>query len=101
MSSASYARRKRSPGEDQRRPGGGRLRAEEGEVEVQPVLKGTVALVTGASSGIGAAAAAALAAHGAAVALAARRGDRLEALAADIRGPGGTALVLESEITGE
>jgi NADP-dependent 3-hydroxy acid dehydrogenase YdfG len=63
------------------------------------VLKSTVALVTGASSGIGAATAAALAAQGAAVALAARRGDRLDALAADIRGQGGTALVLESDIT--
>ncbi|HUA43429.1 MAG TPA: SDR family NAD(P)-dependent oxidoreductase [Streptosporangiaceae bacterium] len=63
------------------------------------VLDGTVALVTGASSGIGAAAAAALAAQGAAVAVAARRKDRLEELAAGIRGKGGTALVLESDIT--
>ncbi len=68
---------------------------------VKPVLEGTVALVTGASSGIGAATAAALAAQGAAVALAARRRDRLEALAAGIRDQGGTALVLESDITDE
>jgi NADP-dependent 3-hydroxy acid dehydrogenase YdfG len=66
---------------------------------VQPVLDSTVALVTGASSGIGAAAAAALADRGAAVALAARRRDRLDTLAADIRGRGGTALVLECDIT--
>ena len=66
---------------------------------MEPTLKGTVALVTGASSGIGAAAATALAARGAAVALAARRRDRLDTLAAGIRDQGGTALVLESDIT--
>jgi len=66
---------------------------------VKPVLKGTVALVTGASGGIGAAAAAALAAQGAAVALAARRKDRLDTVAAGIREQGGTALVLECDIT--
>jgi NADP-dependent 3-hydroxy acid dehydrogenase YdfG len=65
------------------------------------VLDGTVALVTGASSGIGQAAARALAAQGASVALAARRKDRLDSLAAGIRDEGGTALVLESDITDE
>jgi NADP-dependent 3-hydroxy acid dehydrogenase YdfG len=64
-------------------------------------LDGTVALVTGASSGIGAAAAASLVAEGAAVAMAARRKDRLESLAADLRRRGGTVLVLESDVTDE
>jgi NADP-dependent 3-hydroxy acid dehydrogenase YdfG len=65
------------------------------------VLDGTVALVTGASSGIGAATATALAAQGAAVAIVARRKDRLDQLAASIAGQGGTALVLEADITDE
>ena len=64
-------------------------------------LDGTVALVTGASSGIGEATALALAGHGAAVALAARRVDRLEALAGKIRDQGGRALVLEADVTDE
>ncbi|GGW51613.1 SDR family NAD(P)-dependent oxidoreductase [Streptomyces caelestis] len=62
-------------------------------------LTGTVALVTGASSGIGAATARELAEHGASVALVARRKDRLEDLAAEIEKAGGTTLVVEADIT--
>ena len=58
-------------------------------------LNGKVALVTGASSGIGEATALSLAGAGAKVALGARRRDRLEALAERIRGEGGEAMVLE------
>src|SRR5690349_16164293 len=62
-------------------------------------LNGTVALVTGASSGIGEATARALAAEGAAVAVVARRKDRLETLAEQIEGDGGRALVIEADVT--
>ena len=64
-------------------------------------LDGTVALVTGASSGIGAATALALVEEGAAVALVARRTDRLEALQRQITEAGGRALTITADVTDE
>lgn len=62
-------------------------------------LTGTVAVVTGASSGIGEATALALAAQGATVALIARREDRLHDLANRIADAGGRTLVIGADIT--
>ena len=64
-------------------------------------LDGKVALVTGASSGIGEATAMALAAEGAAVAIAARRTDRLQALRTKLDEQGTSVVVLELDVTDE
>lgn len=61
----------------------------------------TVALITGASSGIGAALALRLAAKGARVVLAARRADRLNDVAERVRAAGGTPLVLVADLSHE
>lgn len=61
-------------------------------------LDGTVAVVTGASSGIGEATAVALADVGATVALVARRRDRLEQLRDQITATGGSAVAIEADI---
>ena len=62
------------------------------------MLADRVALVTGASSGIGAGLAAMLAAEGARVALAARRSEELERVAAGIRRAGGVALPVVTDL---
>jgi NADP-dependent 3-hydroxy acid dehydrogenase YdfG len=64
-------------------------------------LDGKVAVITGASSGIGEATAEALAAEGASVVVAARRKDRLSELVERINGNGGKAVPVECDVTDE
>jgi NAD(P)-dependent dehydrogenase (short-subunit alcohol dehydrogenase family) len=64
-------------------------------------ISGRVAVVTGASSGIGAAISRALAAAGVKTVLAARSVDKLETVAKEIEGKGGAALVCQTDITSE
>ncbi len=64
-------------------------------------LDGKVAVITGASSGIGEATAEALAAEGAAIVAAARREERLEDLVGRINGDGGKALAVACDVTDE
>jgi NADP-dependent 3-hydroxy acid dehydrogenase YdfG len=60
-----------------------------------------VAIVTGAGSGVGHAASAALAADGWSVVLAGRRAEQLESVAAEIRAAGGKALAVSTDVTNE
>ncbi len=68
---------------------------------MQETLKGKVAIVTGASSGIGEATARALAGRGAAVVLAARNEEKLEFLAREISAAGGRALAVRTDVADE
>lgn len=64
-------------------------------------LQGKVALITGASSGIGKTVAEALAAEGATIVVAARREDRLDDLVERIESNGSKALAIECDVTDE
>src|SRR5205807_10022712 len=68
-------------------------------VEKSMSFANKVAVITGASSGIGWELAKVLAGHGSTVGLLARRLDRLEALAADIRAAGGQAAAAQANVT--
>jgi NADP-dependent 3-hydroxy acid dehydrogenase YdfG len=75
--------------------------AAEGEYEMPGRLEGKAALITGASSGIGEATAIALANEGAAVAVSARRKDRLDGLVKQIAESGGRAIALVGDVADE
>src|ERR1700679_4180921 len=75
-----------------------RVHFSRGEIAMSGI-EGKVVAITGASSGIGEAAALLLAERGAAVALGARRADRLDALADSIRERGGRAASLSVDVT--
>ncbi len=64
-------------------------------------LSGAVAIVTGAGSGLGAAIAQALASEGAKCALAGRRREPLQAVAAEIEAAGGEASVIPTDVADE
>ena len=62
-------------------------------------IEGKVVVITGASSGLGEAAARLLSAQGATVVLGARRSDRLQSLADELSGSGGKALAVATDVT--
>jgi len=70
-------------------------------MEIMGTLAGRIALVTGASQGIGRACALKLAKDGASVALAARNLEKLAEVAAEIAAAGGTAKVFELDLSSE
>ena len=62
-------------------------------------IEGKVVVITGASSGLGEAAARHLCAQGASVVLGARRQDRIQALAGELTGSGGKAIAVTTDVT--
>jgi NAD(P)-dependent dehydrogenase (short-subunit alcohol dehydrogenase family) len=80
-------------------PRGGAVEQEETVVSYNIDLSGRVALITGASSGLGAQFAKVLARSGAAVVLSARRIERLKSLRAEIGAEGGDAHVVGMDVT--
>src|SRR5438876_8446970 len=62
-------------------------------------IRGKVVVITGASSGLGEAAARLLSAQGASVVLGARRADRLESLAGELNRNGGKAVAVATDVT--
>ena len=68
-------------------------------MSVESNIKGHVAIVTGASSGIGMATSIALAGRGVKVVLAARRTERLRDVAAQIKRAGGTAVAIRGDVS--
>jgi NADP-dependent 3-hydroxy acid dehydrogenase YdfG len=73
-------------------------RAKAGEV-MSHNIEGKVVVITGASSGLGEAAARTLSAQGAGVVLGARRRDRIQALASELSSSGGKALAVTTDVT--
>jgi NADP-dependent 3-hydroxy acid dehydrogenase YdfG len=69
------------------------------KIKLRPAIAGKVAIVTGASSGIGEVAALEFASAGAKVVLAARRIKRLQRLAETIQAAGGIALPVQTDLT--
>lgn len=78
-----------------------RILTNQGVFTMASKLEGKVAIITGASSGIGEATAISLAAEGAKVVIAARRGERLEAVSKHITENGGQVLSVIADITDE
>jgi NADP-dependent 3-hydroxy acid dehydrogenase YdfG len=70
-----------------------------GDYSMSNNIEGKVVVITGASSGLGEAAARLLSAQGASVALGARRVDRIQSLANELTGSGGKALALVTDVT--